>query len=798
MLEGIDIANLGSFRGFQWDAVRDSGNNRVHFKKVNLLYGRNCAGKTTLSRILRALETGELPANYDAPAFTVHIDGGAVTQDGVVGTKRNVRVYNRDFIEKHLGILRSPTGNIETFAIFGAENKALEEEIAAKTAALGSVEGKSGLLFEQSNADSDHMSARASADAAANALDELLFKKANNDQDGIKHRPEFGDVTYTKTKLRADIELVAAGGHALNEADARNLALLINETQLGPQDKKVEFASDFPAIAAAATELLTRKIAPTRPLQELLNDALLQSWVQMGMGLHRDKRETCGFCHQPLPPELWAKLDAHFNEAAQTLALGIRVCQEAIQKELDALSYVQRIPRETVYAVHRDNLDRLNQALYDDVLRHQATLHVLREELKLRSGDIFSSRNAPATPNYANAIATTAAEINAVVAASNSTTASLGQQKTKAKRKLLLNEVQRFSSDINFWDTIAANGKLTQMADDEQERAQELSGRVRRLQGEIAALRDQQRDERRGAARINEFLQKHFGHSGLRLVADQDPATAKFKFQIVRGSEPAHNLSDGECSLVAFCYFLARLEDTDTQGTSPIIWIDDPISSLDSNHIYFLFSLIEAQIARPVTDAAGAEAYRYGQLFISTHNLEFLKYLRRLKLPGSKEKEWLRHYLVAKRDAGSIVECMPEYLVKYTTEFNFLFGEICTCVNPANQATNLQAFYNFGANLRRFLEAYLYFKYPFADGTPDQDFTMRIKLFFGNGLADDAFIARMAHEGAHLMGQMDRAMQPIERDEISKAARMVLDAIKAADKDQYASLLRSIKQPCPL
>jgi wobble nucleotide-excising tRNase len=160
MIEGIDIANLGSFKGFEWDSVRDAGRNRAHFKTVNLLYGRNCTGKTTLSRILRAMETGELPPNYEAPAFTLHMDGGTITEAGVVGTKRNVRVYNRDFVEKYLGILRSPSGSIETFAIFGAENKKIEEEIAAKTAALGSVEGKTGLLFEQSTTDGEYVSAR--------------------------------------------------------------------------------------------------------------------------------------------------------------------------------------------------------------------------------------------------------------------------------------------------------------------------------------------------------------------------------------------------------------------------------------------------------------------------------------------------------------------------------------------------------------------------------------------------------------------------------------------------------------
>src|SRR5690606_39389208 len=54
-----------------------------------------------------------------------------------------------------------------------------------------------------------------------------------------------------------------------------------------------------------------------------------------------------------------------------------------------------------------------------------------------------------------------------------------------------------------------------------------------------------------------------------------------------------------------------------------------PISSLDSNHIFFMFSLIESLIAKPVKKADGSNTYRYKQLFISTHNLDFLKYLKR-------------------------------------------------------------------------------------------------------------------------------------------------------------------------
>jgi wobble nucleotide-excising tRNase len=80
-------------------------------------------------------------------------------------------------------------------------------------------------------------------------------------------------------------------------------------------------------------------------------------------------------------------------------------------------------------------------------------------------------------------------------------------------------------------------------------------------------------------------------------------------------------LSEGECSLIAFCYFMAKLDDIESNGKNLIIWIDDPISSLDSNHVFFVYSLLRAEIV---------EASKYEQLFISTHNLDFLKYLKRL------------------------------------------------------------------------------------------------------------------------------------------------------------------------
>jgi AAA15 family ATPase/GTPase len=53
------IKEYGVFHDFNWDStIRDKGNNIGAFKKLNILYGHNYSGKTTLSRIFRTFEKG--------------------------------------------------------------------------------------------------------------------------------------------------------------------------------------------------------------------------------------------------------------------------------------------------------------------------------------------------------------------------------------------------------------------------------------------------------------------------------------------------------------------------------------------------------------------------------------------------------------------------------------------------------------------------------------------------------------------------------------------------------------------
>jgi wobble nucleotide-excising tRNase len=213
---------------------------------------------------------------------------------------------------------------------------------------------------------------------------------------------------------------------------------------------------------------------------------------------------------------------------------------------------------------------------------------------------------------------------------------------------------------------------------------------------------------------------------------------------------------------------MAKLEDVHTNDNNPIIWIDDPISSLDGNHIFFIFSLIASKIVKQG---------KFKQLFISTHNLDFLKYLKRLpdktNLDPSQTLE--RAYFILERtEQYSQIKAMPTYLKAYVTEFNYLFHQIYKCAKAdVYSEENHDCFYNYANNARKFLEAFLYYKYPNAN---EKDKT-KLERFFADSISQIS-VDRFNNEYSHLAEIFDRSITPIDIPEIKKQAQFILYKIK--------------------
>jgi len=124
------IKNLAVFQNFNWDTtIRDDGNNVVLFKPINIFYGRNYSGKTTLSRIVRALETGKISDKYENPQFEVGIkDIADSTPSNLTSHGKKIRVFNEDFVRENLRFIANSDESITPFAIIGG-NATIELEI---------------------------------------------------------------------------------------------------------------------------------------------------------------------------------------------------------------------------------------------------------------------------------------------------------------------------------------------------------------------------------------------------------------------------------------------------------------------------------------------------------------------------------------------------------------------------------------------------------------------------------------------------------------------------------------------
>ena len=790
MIKRLDIPNFGSFSQFNWKAAVKEGKTVSEFKRLNILFGRNYSGKTTLSRVFRSFEVGEPPDNYRNPDFEITTYNQTLTQQDIGSHPLDIRVYNTDFVNENLSFLTdSIEGEVKPFAIVGSENREIEEQIKVIENELGDEERKTGLKHELNQKKEDYDQKKDLAENAEKALDKKLGQHANN---VIKHSKTYGNPNYNIRSIKEDIRTVQEKSITiLEDSQASQRQDLLKEEPLSNIGIRVSFNPSFKTLYKDSAGILAKEIKPSEPIQELLNDSLLQAWVRTGIGYHRNKRSTCGFCGQTLPQYLWEKLDAHFNEESLNLESKIEKEIRVIESEIESLLNITLPKKESFYASVYTSFEKLKNEFEKTLKNYKKEVRKILKKLEARQEDIFKPRQCPEFKDFSDEINDGIGKLNEVIKQNNEKTESLSDDQEKARTELRLNDVAVFIRDLAFVDEEKIIAGLKKEKKKSRKDHCSLKEKVKQSEEKMDKLQAKLQDEKKGAEKVNEYLNHFFGLGleGLKLVAKEDETESKYKFQIMRGNQPAYNMSEGERSLVSFCYFMAKLEDIETKGKELIVYIDDPVSSLDSNHIFFVFSLIESVLAKPEKNPGGSNRYRYKQLFISTHNLDFLKYLKRLSTPKDNHGG-TEFFLVEKEEHSSNLRPMPRYLKKYQTEFLYLFHQIYKCKDAKASEENHEVFYNFGNNLRKFLEAYLFYRYPYIDDNSDN--LERLRKFFGDDVTTTALTNRISNELSHLEEIFDRSMKPIEVPELPKVANFVLDTIREKDKEQYDSLLRSI------
>ncbi len=787
------IGNLAVFKGFDWDnEVRDDSGNVQYLKAINIIYGRNYSGKTTLSRILRAMETGELSDKLENPSFCVTCaDGIQVTQTSLSSHSKTFRVFNEDFVRANLRFITDPDDCIEPFAILGGDNNRIEKEIKILEAELGSQEeGKETGLFAQKVAvNIKHAKTLQEHKQANGALERQLSDKATNRRIGIKYKPErFGDQNYNIQKLKADIIKVLNGSHQTpNDENLAHYEKLISEKTLQPNPTFRTPSLNFQVLAAEAEGLVIKRISESNKIEELVKDAFLHRWVNEGRTHHKDKRDKCAFCDNTISQDRWNELEKHFDEESEQFEKDIDALIARVETEKKAASSALSIDKNRFYSKFHNQLDELDNALKDAIGKYEKSLDALTAQIKARKEDILNQKTFENPDDATDCLLSAWSTYESIRTESNNYTTSLSTEQISARKALRLKEVSDYLVSIGYDHQIALIKKLKREFDKADQDKERIYRDIRQKEELIASKMRELNDEEKGAKKVNEYLNNFFGHQFLTLESKQDDTSGedsmRIRFEVIRDGKKAYHLSEGECRLLAFCYFLAKLDDIDTRDSKPIIWIDDPISSLDGNHIFFVYSLLKAEVV---------SKGRFEQLFVSTHSLDFLKYLKKLNgnyhgLDGKLKDYQKSYFIVVRKDKAATIRVMPKYLRKYVTEFNYLFHQIYKCsVIETIDDTNYTTFYSFGNNARKFLEIYLYYKYPDQRSTEE-----KLQLFFGEGNVPAIITDRINNEYSHLCGVVERGSMPVEVPEMQTAAQQIIERLKE-DKEQYSSLLKSI------
>lgn len=810
MIKKIDIQKFGLFSDYNWNSEVGSDPEKDVFKKVNIIYGRNYSGKTTLSRIFRCVETKKLHKDYCDAEFTLSTNDDTIINESNLTYLKNIRVYNTDFIKENLSWLHNEDGEILPFTLLGGDNTIIESKIKDIENELGVLDPETNsykegtLYFQKEKKKIEKDNNKKTWDQLKDSLENRLTQKANKDIKTNGNYVKQGE-TYNINNINREIKEIIDQKLSciLTDDDIRIQQDIIKEEKKEPISTLPDINFNFIEYISHSKALIGKTIPLSNTLANLVQDDLLQNWVNQGRSLHQDK-DICVFCGNPITVERRKQLDEHFSKESEEL-------KQSIEKTLNSLNSLRsiienhlisnNIKDDRFYAVLTPRYKELNNKWNKAVKLQYAQIEILEDNLNERLRNIFKPLTnidfSELEENIVD-IQSVVDEFNALINENEEKSKSIEQDKNTARKLLRYNALKNFLDNIGYSSLIQTIEVAKIKAENSDKSYTDIKTIISEKETDKSDLEKELKDEGRAAEKINKHLADFFGHDGLKLepYETHNGAEIKTRFVIKRGESEAKNMSEGECSLIAFCYFMARIEDEIQAPDAKeklIIYIDDPISSLDNNHIFFMYGLIES-----ITVGISRENPKFCQLFISTHNLEFLKHLPNLHKFDNAATKYRQNFIIEKGkkdcESRSSLRKMPRYLRINISEYLYLFDEIYKLANIENLTgdkikffeDNYTQLYAMGNLMRKFLECYMSTKYPHIE-SPYQN----LNLLFPNSIPRQ--INRLVQEYSHLQWGV-RGSLPIDVPEAEETAKKIMEALELHDPAHYQSLVNCIER----
>lgn len=495
-------------------------------------------------------------------------------------------------------------------------------------------------------------------------------------------------VNYDKSRFEPKVEECAEAPHLhlLNETDFEKcLADYRSRDKKPALGQVVASLTSVAKLKERAAILLERVVTASNPIPRLQEDPAIESWVNEGRDLHWGK-DTCQFCGHPLPSDLLAQLAGHFSADYDDLMSALQALEKEVHSAKD--EQVKRFHNADFYADLSERFAAADEILEDALRTRRAVLDVIAQAVTDKQTKAFTAILSPEVDDPTPQILSAIKVINEIVSEHNARSADFDRRRNEVQERLIRHFASRFIQEDDY---SGQRRRITELRDTVSVHEPSLS----RLESDILALERSVSDATKGAERINELLAAYFGKDEVRVTVSKEK-----RFEIRRGCAPAKNLSEGEKTAIAFAYFITRVQDGHVPLSDCRVVIDDPISSLDSNHLFNTYALIKTQMA----DCR--------QLFVLTHNFEFYNFVREWAEDFEREaktkgewKHWGLYLLKRTKYGGASLERIPSELLKFKSEYHFLFSKMFH-FNKFGE-DNFDESLSMANIVRRFMEAFV-------------------------------------------------------------------------------------------
>lgn len=545
---------------------------------VNFIYGNNGAGKTTITRII------ENSNDYLESSLSWDND-----------IEYHKLVYNRDFVKNNF----NEETKLRGIYTLGEESEEVYKKIEELT--LSKKTMQADIVFQK--------------------------EQINNYQNELKKlKRETVDLfweNYKKKLCEPILELYRGNINSKENFFDKCIKLqykentmtyesIIEEYNILYKERLVEQDLIENININEISKLINSKILTTQIVEnnnitlfQLINDLKNSSWVEEGLKYLNNSHNKCPFCQNQLTTEFVEDIYKLYDQKYKNLKNEFYDIKEKIIKFKNNTS---------VYL--KEHSDIIKDSVM--ILDINDFLDTIEEELEKKSSDLKYVCNINKDISSIEKLHNLINSENEKIKQNNIKINDIENSKTKLIsngwdfiRNVSNKDVEKYNQkQITITHEIS---KILETKKQQEEKLDKVETEIHELENSITGIT-------KSIGQINDLLKK-FNFTNFSLKENEDNLT----YSIIRpnGEDATKTLSEGEFSFISFLYFYNLVFGSrNKRGLQEehILVIDDPVTSMDSNVLYIISTLI-----RNLIDLCIEEKRNIKQIFILSHNVYFFK-----------------------------------------------------------------------------------------------------------------------------------------------------------------------------